>query len=427
MTAKNMQFAIPLLALVLLISTGLANAQTSGGVGDKIDTPYTVDEIAHSFSIMEEYVIYDENKNITFDIDRAIANNVTQSDIDIALDFAAHSNAAINTVIGSTIPTGGLSTENQQLTNAMDEFKDGKFRYLTPVPSPLKQTSQGTLPSNVTCNEGKTLVLKQKNGLPACVTPSSVEKLIARGWAIHALPDYKNENTNSEIFALGKYQTVSESVTYFEETAGYLAKPSTDGDFPGIVMIHEWWGLNDHIKEMADKLASHGYVVLAVDLYGGQVATTSDQARQLVTSYDSQYGKQNMNSAVSMLNDDYSVDNVGSIGWCFGGGQSLNLALENSEMDATVIYYGSLVTDPELLSSINWPVLGIFAELDKGIPSETVMNFESALNELNVENQIHIYDDVDHAFANPSGERHAPEESKDAWARTISFLESNLK
>jgi len=294
-------------------------------------------------------------------------------------------------------------------------------------PSPLKQISHGIDPSNVTCNEGKSLVLKQSNGFPACINFSSVEKLITRGWAIHVLPDYKNENTNSEIFTLGKYSTTSETVIYYENISGYLAKPSMDGDYPGIVMIHEWWGLNDNIKEMADNLASHGYVVLAVDLYGGDVATTSDQARQLISNYDLASGIQNMNSAVSLLNDNYSVDKIGSIGWCFGGGQSLNLALSNSDMDATVIYYGSLVTDTEMLSAIHWPVLGIFAELDKGISVETVAEFESALNTLNVENQIFIYDGVDHAFANPSGERFASQESKDAWTNTIFFLESNLK
>lgn len=294
-------------------------------------------------------------------------------------------------------------------------------------PPPLKQISQGVDPSNVTCTEGKALVLKQSNGSPACVNFSSVEKLVARGWAIHVLPDYKNENTNSEIFTLGKYLTTSETVTYFENVSGYLSKPNVDGDYPGIVMIHEWWGLNNNIKEMADKLASHGYVVLAVDLYDGNVATTSDQARQLISKYNSESGIQNMNSAVSLLNDDYSVDKIGSVGWCFGGGQSLNLALNNSDMDATVIYYGSLVTDTETLSVIKWPVLGIFAELDTGITVETVSEFESALNGLNVDNQIFIYDDVDHAFANPSGERFASEESKDAWNHTISFLESTLK
>ena len=292
---------------------------------------------------------------------------------------------------------------------------------------PLKQISQGVDPSNITCTEGKVLILKQSNGSPACVNPSSVEKLITRGWAVHILPDYIDQNNNSEIFVQGNYSTISETVTYFGDVSGYLAKPVTVGNYPGVVMIHEWWGLNDNVKEMADKLASHGYVVLAVDLYGGQVATTSDQARQLITTYDLEQGIQNMNSAVSLLNNDYSVNKIGSIGWCFGGGQSLNLALYNSDMDATVMYYGSLVTDIETLSSIQWPVLGIFAGLDQGIPVDTVIEFESSLNELGVENYIYVYDDVDHAFANPSGDRYAPEESMDAWAQTISFLESTLK
>jgi carboxymethylenebutenolidase len=312
---------------------------------------------------------------------------------------------------------------NPSFIDAAQEFSSIAY-----FPPPLKQIFQGTDPSKVTCTESKSLVLKQSNGLlPACVNPSSVEKLITRGWAIHVLPDYVGENNNSEIFTLGNHLTTSEMMMYFGDTSGYLAKPVDDGNYPGVVMIHEWWGLNENIKEMADKLASHGYVVLAVDLYDGKVATTSEQARELITTFDSEYGIQNMNSAVSLLSENYSVNTVGSIGWCFGGGQSLNLALDNGEMDATVIYYGSLVTDSENLSSIDWPVLGIFAELDKGIPVSTVNDFEFALNEVGVDNQIYIYDGVDHAFANPSGERFSPEESKDAWNQTLDFLELNLK
>lgn len=294
-------------------------------------------------------------------------------------------------------------------------------------PPPLKQISNGIDPSNVTCTESKSLVLKQSNGLPACVNHSSIEKLILRGWAIHILPNYIDQNNNSEIFTLGTYSTESEMIIYHDNISGYLAKPIVFGNYPGVIMIHEWWGLNENIKEMADKLASHGYVVLAVDLYDGKVATTSDQARQLISAYDLDYGIKNMNSAALILNDEYSTNKIGSVGWCFGGGQSLNLAVANDDMDATVIYYGSLVTDTETLSSIQWPVLGIFAGLDKGIPVDTVTKFESSLNELNIENSIYVYDNVDHAFANPSGERYAPDESKDAWNQTISFLNSNLK
>ena len=150
------------------------------------------------------------------------------------------------------------------------------FSSITYFPSLLIQISQGVDSSNVTCTEGKALVLKQSNGLPACVNPSSIEKLIVRGWTIHVLPNYVGENNNSEIFSLGSNLITSEMVTYFDNTSGYLAKPVVDGNYPGVVMIHEWWRLNDNIKEMADKLASYGYVVLAVDLYDGKVATTSD-------------------------------------------------------------------------------------------------------------------------------------------------------
>ncbi len=293
-------------------------------------------------------------------------------------------------------------------------------------PPPLKQISDGVDPANVTCTEGLELVLKKSNGNPACLKPSSVAKLIERGWAIHVLPEYENENNNSEIFETGNYNVETQDVNYFENTQGFLAKPSGEGKFPGIVMIHEWWGLNDNIKEMAKSLASHGYVVLAVDLYNGEVATTSDQARQLITSFDADVGIQNMNLAASYIQENHNVEKLGSIGWCFGGGQSLNLALNNQDMDATVIYYGSLVTEQEALSLINWPVLGVFAELDKGIPVESVNDFESSLNELDITNEIYIYEGVDHAFANPSGERYAPEESKDAWKVTLKFLESNL-
>jgi len=291
--------------------------------------------------------------------------------------------------------------------------------------SPLKQLKQDHL-VEVVCNDGFRLVLKQSDGIPKCIKLSSVEKLIQRGWAIHVLT-YSEDNNNAEIFTMGKYDIQTETVSYSESNVGYLARPASDEAFPGIIMIHEWWGLNDNVQEMAKKLASHGYVVLAVDLYGGDVATTSEEARQLMTSFDKDNGIQNMNSAISYLNDNYSPESFGSIGWCFGGGQSLNLALNNPSLNATVIYYGSLVTDSESLSVIHWPVLGIFAELDKGITQNTVHDFENSLNELGIKNEIIIYPGVDHAFANPSGMNYAPEESQNAWQKTLEFLDSNLK
>jgi len=292
-------------------------------------------------------------------------------------------------------------------------------------PPPLKQIQDGITPTNVTCTEGLELVLKQSNGQPACIKPSSVAKLIERGWAIHILPDYTSEDNNSEIFALGEYGVESMQVSYFGDVQGFLAKPKTSGSFPAVVMIHEWWGLNDNIKEMAQKLASHGYIVLAVDLYNNNVGTTAEEARQLMTTFDSNEGIKNMNAAVSYLQDTYSSDKIGSIGWCFGGGQSLNLAV-NSNLDATVMYYGQPITDEEQLAHITWPLLGIFAEEDQGIPPETVKNFESKLDEVGITNEIFIYPGVNHAFANPSGDRYAPEAAKDAWTKTLNFFDENL-
>ena len=164
-----------------------------------------------------------------------------------------------------------------------------------------------------------------------------------------------------------------------------------------------------------------------MDLYEGQVGTTPEEARELINSFDRSLWIDNMNSAASYIEEQYSPSSMGSIGWCLGGGQSLNLALNNEEMDATVIYYGRLVTESDQLSKINAPVLGIFAELDQGIPVADVKEFENILNELDISNEIHIYPGVDHAFANPTGTRYAPEETEDAWKKTLDFFTTNLK
>jgi carboxymethylenebutenolidase len=225
---------------------------------------------------------------------------------------------------------------------------------------------------------------------------------------------------------VGNYEIKTSSVNYFENANGYIAQPVTEGDYPGIIMIQEIWGLNDNIKVMAEKLASQGYVVFAVDLYDGKVGATSEETRALRSSFDQQYWNNNMNAAVAYLEENFGTQSIGSIGWCFGGGQSLNLALNNDKIDATVIYYGQLVTDKEELSKISWPVLGIFAALDQGIPPEKVNEFKAALDELEIQNEIHIYPDVNHAFANPSGDRYAPDAAKDAWEKTLAFFDANL-
>ena len=225
-------------------------------------------------------------------------------------------------------------------------------------------------------------------------------------------------------------QIITEEVVYFENVNGFLAKPKEDGKYPAVVMIHEWWGLNDNIKEMAKQLAAEGYVVLAVDLYDGKVGKNSTEAVQLAGKVRNNLPDAiaNMKAAVQYLKDMDNVDDnkIASMGWCFGGQMSLQLAL-NEKLAATVIYYGSLETNASKLSVIKWPVLGIFGSLDTSIPVDTVRKFEAALNEVGIENEIHIYEGVGHAFANPSGMNYAPEQTKDAWEKTVAFLNRNLK
>ncbi len=237
-------------------------------------------------------------------------------------------------------------------------------------------------------------------------------------------PPESNESALSSSFATGPYEISAEEVSY-GNSAGYFASPVADGIYPGVVMIHEWWGLNDNIKQMARTLASHGYRVLAVDLYGGKVAATADEARQLVSSVNPNQSVATMRSAVTYLKEQGS-SKVASLGWCFGGGQSLALAM-NEPLDATILYYGTpLVTDKQKLNSINWPVLGIFGDKDQAIPVASVNSFNESLSQLGIEHDIRIYPDVGHAFANPSAAAYAADSALDAWNRTLVFLDSTL-
>lgn len=232
----------------------------------------------------------------------------------------------------------------------------------------------------------------------------------------------------------------NKSVEYAKGSLGYLVYPSsTDKNatsitgqqqkLPAVVMIHEWWGLNDNIKEMADELAGEGYVVLGADLYNGEVATDPNRARELSSSVreNPQQGITNLQSAVQYLASLPNVNGsrIAALGWCFGGGQSLQLALNSEQhpLAATVIYYGNLVNDTSELSKIKWPVLGIFGDQDNSIPVDSVRAFGRGLNETGVTNEIYIYPGVGHAFANPSGDNYAPQETADAWQKTLTFLD----
>jgi len=220
-----------------------------------------------------------------------------------------------------------------------------------------------------------------------------------------------------------------EWVEYGDNYKGYFVRPLETGKYSGVIMIHEWWGLNQNIKNMAHDVAKEGFIVLAVDLFGGQVAESAEDARKYSTEVRNDMDKAiaHLRSGVSFLkNHEFGSERVASMGWCFGGGMSMQLSL-NEELDATIIYYGAVETDKSKLDDINWPVLGIFGENDAVIPLDSVREFDEVLDELNIDNEIYVYKGVGHAFANPSNAGHDPEKTEDAWMKTIAFLNKNLK
>lgn len=214
-----------------------------------------------------------------------------------------------------------------------------------------------------------------------------------------------------------------------EEIQAYWAKPSGVGPFPAMILIHEWWGLNDQIKGIADRFASEGYAALAVDLYRGNVTADPDLAHQYMSGLPEDRAVRDMKAAFDYLQQqkDIRKDRIGSIGWCMGGGYSLRLALNEPRLSACVIYYGRLVTDPESLKKINSPVLGIFAENDQAIPPEMAKKFEEQMKVLGKEISVHIYPASGHGFFNETGKRYNPDAAKDAWSKTVSFLQKHLK
>ncbi len=219
---------------------------------------------------------------------------------------------------------------------------------------------------------------------------------------------------------------VEDNVEYFAGAKGYFVRPEAQGNYPGVVMIHENRGLRPEIRQTAKNLAKEGYMVLAVDLLGG-VAEDQTGARALTAKFNQQTGIENMKAATVYLRSK-GAQKIGSLGWCFGGKQSVELAISGEPLDATVVYYGGgMATTTERLAPIKWPVLGIFGGADQAIPVEMVQAFEASLNTLGVENEIHIYPGVGHAFANPSGMNYAPTETMDAWGKTLNFLNNNLK
>jgi len=227
---------------------------------------------------------------------------------------------------------------------------------------------------------------------------------------------------------------VSQTMAYTENrdelVYGYFSAPADMFEpLPAVIMIHEWWGLNDNIRAMADRLAGEGYIVFAVDLYGGNTASTADEARLLMLEVveDPDAARENIRAAFNFVSSTAGAPRVGSLGWCFGGGWSLQAAqLFAEELDAAVIYYGQVTDDEDFLRPIQAPILGLFAAEDQGIKLASVNAFKDSLVRLRKDAEVHVYPGVGHAFANPTGNNYDAEKADDAWRRTLKFLDTHL-
>lgn len=209
-------------------------------------------------------------------------------------------------------------------------------------------------------------------------------------------------------------------------TVGYLAVPEGAGPFPALLIVHEWNGLVDRVRQMADGFAEEGYVTLAVDLYHGRTGSNPQENMALVqeTRANQQAVIDNMDAAARYLRSRSDVTGkIATMGWCFGGGIALSYAIGGEHHDGTAIFYGSLVEDPAVLQSITHEVYGTFAGLDTGIPPDQVERFAAALDSLGIRNDIHVYDAVNHGFwlrVNDNQELRAP--ALDAWQRLKAYL-----
>lgn len=215
-----------------------------------------------------------------------------------------------------------------------------------------------------------------------------------------------------------------------ETISGFMALPESPGRHPGIVVIHEWWGLNDWVKGEAEKLAGQGYVALAVDLYRGKVATDPSVAHELMRGLPQDRAVRDMEAAFNYLAARPDVDpkKIGSIGWCMGGGLSLQLAVHEPRLAACVVNHGAPPTDPAAIAAIHAPILGNFGAKDQGITPSDVRAFEKAMKADGKSIDVKIYDDAGHAFQNPNNkDGYRAEDTADAWSRIVAFYARTLK
>jgi len=209
--------------------------------------------------------------------------------------------------------------------------------------------------------------------------------------------------------------------------SGYLSRPQREGRHPSIVLIQEWWGLDDHIKDVTHRFAGEGYVTLAPDLFHGQVTAEPTEAMKLAQSMDQARVAKELSGAVAYLKgQDFSSGKAGIIGYCMGGGLAISTACKNRDLDACVVYYGRSPNPVDQVQSISCPVLGIFAEMDERT-NATLDALKEAMQQYGKQFEMHMYPGAQHAFFNDTRpDVHSPEASQDAWAKTLTFFKENL-
>ncbi len=225
----------------------------------------------------------------------------------------------------------------------------------------------------------------------------------------------------------------SETVNYrsgTETVSGYLVAPGTPGRHPGLVVIHEWWGQTDWVRSQADKFSAQGYVALAIDLYRGKVTADPKQAAALSQSLPQDRAVGDLQAAYDYLAGRPDVDKskIGSVGWCMGGGYSLQLAEQEPGLVACIVNYGEMPTDPASIKAIHAKLLGNFGNDDVVIKPEAVRQFQTAVQADGKSIDVKIYDGAPHAFENPGNKTgYRPEAAADAWTRMVNFLAKDLK
>ncbi len=215
-------------------------------------------------------------------------------------------------------------------------------------------------------------------------------------------------------------------VEYMSKTKGFLAKPDNPNG-KGLILIHEFWGLNQQMKNLASKFAEVGYSALAINLYGERVAKNVEEARAIKDSVVGFEAVRNIQQAINYFSSlKISAERVAVIGYCMGGGFAFKAATNGVHVGVYGIYYGQVKDDSKILSTIQSPLLGIFGGLDQSIPKSLVESFDVALTKLGKRHEIYIYDEAGHAFANEERPNYNKKSADDAWRKTLSFLNKYL-